>query len=77
MTTTLLPGLLKTVARNVGRGADLDLALFETGHRARCRTPAGRRRSYGVDRRPTEDEWDDLDKALPAPAAAPRRRRHR
>ena len=29
MTTTLLPGLLRTVARNVSRGAD-DVALFET-----------------------------------------------
>ena len=29
MTTTLLPGLLRTVARNVSRGTS-DLALFET-----------------------------------------------
>ena len=35
MTTTLLPGLLDAVARNVGRGAT-DLALFEIGT---CRCP--------------------------------------
>jgi phenylalanyl-tRNA synthetase beta chain len=64
MTTTLLPGLLKTVARNAGRGAT-STALFEAGTvtlpRAGVAAPI-----YGVDRRPTEGEFDDLDKALPA-----------
>ncbi|MGH3411676.1 MAG: phenylalanine--tRNA ligase subunit beta [Marmoricola sp.] len=64
MTTTLLPALLRTVARNVSRGAD-DLALFET---ATVTLPHGGPGAPmpGVDRRPTEGEWDDLQKALPA-----------
>ena len=33
--------------------------------RSRCRTRASARRSCPVDRRPTEGEWDDLNKALP------------
>ena len=64
MTTTLLPGLLKTVARNAGRGAT-STALFEAGTvtlpHAGVAAPI-----YGVDRRPTEGEFADLDKALPA-----------
>lgn len=63
MTTTLLPGLLETVARNVGRG-HTDVALFEI---ATVTLP-----HFGVaapilpvDRRPTDGEWDDLQKALP------------
>ena len=64
MTTTLLPGLLKTVARNAGRGAT-STALFEmaTVTQPHAGGPAP---IYGVDRRPTEGEFDDLDKALPA-----------
>ncbi len=64
MTTTLLPGLLKAAARNVGRGAS-DLALFET---ATVTLPRGGPPApiLPVDRRPTEGELDDLDKALPA-----------
>ena len=63
MTTTLLPGLLKTVARNAGRGAT-STALFET---ATVTLPHGGGPApiYGVDRRPTEGEFADLDKALP------------
>ena len=63
MTTTLLPGLLRTVARNVGRGAT-DLALFEmspvTQPHEGVVAPI-----LPVDRRPTEGEWDDLVKAVP------------
>ena len=44
MTTTLLPGLLKAVARNAGRG-NTDVALFETGHRHAAARPRARRRS--------------------------------
>ncbi|HET8562227.1 MAG TPA: phenylalanine--tRNA ligase subunit beta [Marmoricola sp.] len=64
MTTTLLPALLRTLARNVSRGAD-DLALFET---ATVTLPHGGAGApiLPVDRRPTEGEWDDLNKALPA-----------
>ncbi|CAA9371184.1 MAG: Phenylalanyl-tRNA synthetase beta chain [uncultured Nocardioidaceae bacterium] len=63
MTTTLLPGLLDTAARNAGRG-QIDVALFETAAVTlpRGTTPAP---ILPVDRRPTEGEWDDLQKALP------------
>src|SRR4051794_7723956 len=63
MTTTLLPGLLETAARNRGRGS-ADLALFEiatvTLPQLDVAAPI-----LPVDRRPTEGEWDDLQKALP------------
>ncbi|HET8604021.1 MAG TPA: phenylalanine--tRNA ligase subunit beta [Marmoricola sp.] len=64
MTTTLLPALLRTVARNVSRGTD-DVAVFET---ATVTLPHGGAGApiLPVDRRPTEGEWDDLNKALPA-----------
>ncbi|MGZ5399619.1 MAG: phenylalanine--tRNA ligase subunit beta, partial [Nocardioides sp.] len=63
MTTTLLPGLLKAVARNAGRGA-ADLALFEL---ATVTLPhaGGGTTILPVDRRPTEGELDDLTKAVP------------
>jgi phenylalanyl-tRNA synthetase beta chain len=63
MTTTLLPGLLHTVARNVSRGAG-DLALFET---ATVTLPHGGVPApiLPVDRRPTEQEWDELLRAVP------------
>ncbi|MFC7497242.1 MULTISPECIES: phenylalanine--tRNA ligase subunit beta [unclassified Nocardioides] len=62
-TTTLLPGLLKAVARNVGRGAP-GVALFETGTVA---FPADRGPApiYGVDWRPTDDELAKLFEAIP------------
>jgi phenylalanyl-tRNA synthetase beta chain len=63
MTTTLLPGLLDAAARNIGRGQS-DLALFET---ATVTRPRGEVAApvLPVDRRPTDGEWDDLQKALP------------
>ena len=63
MTTTLLPGLLKALARNHGRGI-ADTALFET---ATVTLPRGTVAApiLPVDRRPTEGEWDDQQKALP------------
>ncbi len=63
MTTTLLPGLLKALGRNTGRGAT-SAALFES---ATVTLPhsGGPAPIYGVDRRPTPGELDDLDKALP------------
>jgi phenylalanyl-tRNA synthetase beta chain len=63
MTTTLLPGLLEAAARNAGRGQP-DLALFES---ATVTEPTGAAAApiLPVDRRPTEGEWDDLQKALP------------
>ena len=63
MTTTLLPGILETLARNVGRGTT-DVAVFEaatvTLPHVGIAAPI-----LGVDRRPSEGEWDDLNKALP------------
>jgi phenylalanyl-tRNA synthetase beta chain len=63
--TTLLPGLLATVQRNVGRGFT-DLAIFETGL---VYLPRGagveRAPRLGVDRRPTEAELAALEEALP------------
>jgi len=63
MTTTLLPGLLKAVARNAGRGST-DLALFESATVTLPRA-TGPAPIFGVDRRPTDGELDELDKALP------------
>ncbi|MDF1603867.1 phenylalanine--tRNA ligase subunit beta [Nocardioides sp. YIM 152315] len=62
-TTTLLPGLLKAVARNLGRGAP-GVALFETGTVA---FPADRGPApiYGVDWRPSDDELAKLFEAIP------------
>ncbi|AWK07804.1 phenylalanine--tRNA ligase subunit beta [Streptomyces spongiicola] len=62
--TTLLPGLLSALRRNVGRGSH-DLALFETGLVFR---PTGEETVPGVlpvDRRPTDEEIAMLDAALP------------
>jgi phenylalanyl-tRNA synthetase beta chain len=63
-TTTLLPGLLRTAARNLGRGAP-GAALFETGTVA---FPADRGPAplHGVDRRPTVEELAELLVSLPA-----------
>jgi phenylalanyl-tRNA synthetase beta chain len=63
MTTTLLPGLLRTAARNLGRGA-VDQALFEV---ATVTLP--KRGAVApilpVDRRPSDEEWAELQHALP------------
>jgi phenylalanyl-tRNA synthetase beta chain len=63
MTTTLLPGLLEAAARNAGRGQG-DVALFETAMVTRPRGTVAAP-ILPVDRRPTDGEWDDLQKALP------------
>jgi phenylalanyl-tRNA synthetase beta chain len=62
--TTLLPGLLHTLARNVGRG-QTDAALFETGvvfRPDREPRPAPR---LGVDRGPTAEEVAALEASVP------------
>ncbi len=62
--TTLVPGLLKTLARNVGR-AQSDVALFES---APVYLPGAELRTapiLGVDRRPTDEEWAELEAAVP------------
>ena len=64
--TTLLPGLLAALRRNVGRG-NTDVALFEVGQVVRPGPdplpPAPR---PAVDRRPSADEVAALDATLPA-----------
>ena len=62
-TTTLLPGLLKSAARNLGRGAT-GVALFETGTVA---FPVRPRPApiYGVDWRPSDADLAKLLEAIP------------
>jgi len=62
--TSLLPGLLGTLRRNVGRGLR-DVALFEAGLVYLPRPATPRPPAVGVDRRPTEAEIAALDAALP------------
>jgi phenylalanyl-tRNA synthetase beta chain len=63
--TTLLPGLLTTLRRNVGRGA-VDLALHESGLVVRPGPdPLPRPPRLPVDRRPTAAEVAALEAALP------------
>ncbi|SDR26693.1 phenylalanine--tRNA ligase subunit beta [Thermostaphylospora chromogena] len=64
--TTLLPGLFKTLLRNVGRGRT-DVALFETGAVYRPRPGAPDRAPVPtVERRPADDELAAVEAALPA-----------
>ncbi|MEU8124072.1 phenylalanine--tRNA ligase subunit beta [Spirillospora sp. NPDC049024] len=63
--TTLLPGLLKVLALNVGRGFG-DAALFEVGVVFRPRPDAPERAPrLAVDRGPTAEEVAGLEAALP------------
>jgi phenylalanyl-tRNA synthetase beta chain len=63
--TTLLPGLLKVLALNVGRGFG-DVALFEVGVVFRPRPDAPERAPrLAVDRGPTAEEVAGLEAALP------------
>lgn len=62
-TTTLLPGLLKAAARNIGRGAP-GVSLFETGTVA-FPVDRGPAPIFGVDRRPDPDELAKLLETLP------------
>ncbi len=62
--TTLLPGLLKTAARNTGRGQP-DLALFQSALVFLPRPDAGPAPLPAVDRRPGDDELQALYDALP------------
>jgi phenylalanyl-tRNA synthetase beta chain len=64
LTTTLLPGLLKVVARNVGRGRS-DLGIFETAS-VFLPTTGGAAPILGVSARPTDDELAELFAAIPA-----------
>ena len=62
--TMLLPGLLATARRNVGRGMT-DLALFETGAVFRPTGDASRAPRLPVDHPPTAEQIAALDAALP------------
>ncbi|MDT0201529.1 phenylalanine--tRNA ligase subunit beta [Nocardioides sp. AE5] len=64
LATTLLPGVLRSLAVNVGR-ANADVALFETGLVFRP-TDGAQAPILGVDRRPTETEWAQIEDAVPA-----------
>ncbi|HZD97391.1 MAG TPA: phenylalanine--tRNA ligase subunit beta [Micromonosporaceae bacterium] len=65
MRTTLLPGLLATLRRNLGRG-QRDVALFEVGLVFQPVPGAPPVPVVGVDRRPSDDELAAIDAALPA-----------
>ncbi|GAB3715816.1 phenylalanine--tRNA ligase subunit beta [Nocardiopsis nanhaiensis] len=62
--TTLLPGLFKALARNVGRGAT-DVALFEAGLVYLPEPGAGRAPLLPVDRGPSTEELAQIEAALP------------
>jgi phenylalanyl-tRNA synthetase beta chain len=62
--TSLLPGLLTTLRRNIGRGLR-DVALFETGLVYLPRPDAPPAPLPPVDRRPTDAELAELARALP------------
>ena len=62
--TSLLPGLLATAQRNVGRGLR-DLAVFEMGSIFRPRGATATPVLPGVDDRPSDQQLADLDALLP------------
>ena len=62
-TTTLLPGVLKAAARNLGRGAP-GVALFETGTVA-FPVDRGPAPIFNVDWRPSDDDLAKLFSAIP------------
>ncbi len=64
MRSTLLPGMLSIAARNVGRGEN-DLALFEIGSVFLGGVVEGGL-DPGVDSRPSEGIWKQMQVALPA-----------
>jgi phenylalanyl-tRNA synthetase beta chain len=65
MRTSLLPGLLSSVLRNVGRGTR-DLALFEMGLVFRANGDPGGAPRPGVDRAPDPAVLRAIDAALPS-----------
>ncbi|MFC7479184.1 hypothetical protein ACFQX7_02665 [Luedemannella flava] len=62
--TSLLPPLLATLRRNLGRGAR-DVALYEQGLVFHPVDGAGAPPAMGVDRRPTDAEFAAADAVLP------------
>ena len=63
--TTLLPGLLAALRRNVSRGVASGVALFETGSVFLPSREWSAPPRLGVDRRPTDDELAHVLAALP------------
>jgi phenylalanyl-tRNA synthetase beta chain len=64
LATTLLPGLLAALARNVGRGIG-DVALFQVAPVFRERPSPGTAPHPSLDTRPSPDDLAALDAALP------------
>lgn len=64
LASTLLPGLLEALGRNVSRGIS-DVALFSIAQVVQPDGPAGSADMVAVDRRPTDAEIAALDGALP------------
>ncbi|QNN52596.1 phenylalanine--tRNA ligase subunit beta [Nocardioides mesophilus] len=64
LTTTLLPGLLEATARNLGRGA-ASVALYETDLVFLPGADAAAAPILGVERRPSPEELDSLERAVP------------
>ncbi|MGI8665244.1 MAG: phenylalanine--tRNA ligase subunit beta, partial [Jatrophihabitans sp.] len=62
--TSLLPGLLANLGRNIGRGSR-DLAIFEMGLVFQAATDGRRAPRPGVDRRPGEDELAAIEATVP------------
>jgi phenylalanyl-tRNA synthetase beta chain len=62
--TSLLPPLLATIKRNLGRGKR-DLALFETGTVFLPHLVTNAPPPLGVDRRPTDEEWAAANAIVP------------
>jgi phenylalanyl-tRNA synthetase beta chain len=65
LATTLLPGLLETLQRNISRGTK-DLALFHIGQVVLPPAEPVAMPALGVDRRPTDEELAVLEAAVPA-----------
>jgi phenylalanyl-tRNA synthetase beta chain len=64
LATTLLPGLLEALSRNVSRGI-ADVALFAVAQVVQPTAPTTGIAVIPVDRRPTDDEIAALDASLP------------
>ncbi|BAX92472.1 phenylalanine--tRNA ligase subunit beta [Mycobacterium shigaense] len=64
LATTLLPGLLESLGRNVSRGL-VDVALFAIAQVVQPTQQTGRLELIPVDRRPTDAEIAGLDASLP------------
>ena len=62
--THLLPGLLTTAVRNIGRGSK-NLAIFEIGTVFRNTTPPGKAVNPGINKRPSEKIIKDIYDGVP------------